>query len=512
MIIDIEFKELEKLLKTKASLEQVIGALDMYGTPIDSVEGDVLRVEVSPNRMDMLCPEGVARALNGFLGAETGYPIWRTGPSGFDVQVDRSEIRPYLSFSAVLKSHISREAVKSLMQMQEKLHATVGRDRKKYSIGVYDLDKIKPPIMFKELPLKKINFTPLDESSDMNGKEILKSNEKGKAYAHLVGKNKAPALMDSEGQIISMPPIVNADFCKVTSQTKNFFIDSTGTVPGTDEIAAIVATAIVERGGSLGVTLPGPSYLPRRMKINNNYMSKMIGIDLDKDTLKDNLARMRIGFDDEALIPPYRLDLFGQIDLAEEVAIAQGYQNFEGAIPHSYSLGEPLEVRTLESEVRKLMTGFGFLELKTFMLTAPMLLNLAGPYELQVSNPKSNEYSALRQSMLPGIFEVLSLNKDADYPQRVFEVGTVFKPSEETRLAGLVVHNQASFAEIKAVVDRLVSALSVEIKWNPGDHQFFMSGRTAVSEIGVYGEVFPGISERVGMPVAGFEINLERIL
>jgi phenylalanyl-tRNA synthetase beta chain len=512
MIIDVDFNELTKLLKTKASLENVIEALDMFGTPVDSIEGDVLRVEVSPNRMDMLSPEGIARALNGFLGAESGYPIWRVSPSGVDAYVNKSSIRPYVSFSAVLKSHVSSGAVKSLMQMQEKLHLTLGRDRRKYSIGIYDLDKITPPIKFKELKLKKINFCPLGASSDMTGKEILKSNEKGKAYAHLVGADKAPVLMDSKGQIISMPPIVGADFCKVTRKTKNFFIDSTGTVPGTDNIVAIVSTAIVERGGALGVVLPGPSYLPRRMKVNLTYINKVTGLKLNKGEVGECLGKMRIGFDGEALIPPYRLDLFGQIDLAEEVAIAYGYPNFKGEIPHTYSLGEPLEERTLTNEVRKLMTGFGFLELKTFMLTSPLLLNLAGPYELAVSNPKSREYSALRQSLLPGVFEILSLNKTSDYPQRVFEVGTVFTPSDELRLAGMVVHNEASFSEIKAIVDTLASAFSMGVKWIPGEHQFFMPGRTAVSDLGVYGEVFPGISERVGMPVVGFEINLERIL
>ena len=73
MIVEVPFKELQRLLKAKASLEQVSDALAMFGTPIDDLQGDLLRVEVEPNRVDMLSPEGIARSLNGFLEAETGY-------------------------------------------------------------------------------------------------------------------------------------------------------------------------------------------------------------------------------------------------------------------------------------------------------------------------------------------------------------------------------------------------------------------------------------------------------
>ncbi len=512
MIIDVNFKELAGLLKARQSLEGVIEALDMFGTPVDSFDENGLRVEVSPNRMDMVCTEGIARSLNGFLGAETGYPLWKVEPSDVEVRVKKSTIRPFLSFSTVLGSRLSGEAVKSLMQMQEKLHTTVGRNRKKYSIGIYDLDKIEPPITYKELSLNSIKFQPLEEESEMTGKEILKSNAKGRAYAHLVGKGKAPVLVDSEGQVLSMPPIINADFCKVTPKTRNFFIDSTGTVEGTDGIVAIVATALAERGGRLGVVTPGPSYLPRRMKLNLSYVNRILGLKLKKNEVVERLERMRLGFDGDVLVPPYRLDIFGQIDIAEEVAIAHGYEKFKGEIPHSFSVGEPMGEKELENEVRKLMVGFGFVELKTFMLTSPLLLALCGPYELGVSNPKSSEYSALRQSLLPGIFDVFLANKDADYPQRVFEIGKVFTPSEELRLAGMVAHAGAGFSGIKAVVDRFLSVFSINAKWEQGEHPFFMPGRTAVSDFGVYGEVFPGISERIGMPMAAFELNLERIL
>ncbi|MBR9689693.1 MAG: phenylalanine--tRNA ligase subunit beta [Candidatus Altiarchaeota archaeon] len=509
MIIEVSFEELSKLLKTKVTLEQVIKGLDMLGTPIDDVDGDLLRVEVFPNRIDMLSPEGLSRSLDGFLGGETGYPLWKMKPSKVEASVS-STIRPFVSFSTVTGASLSETAVQNLMQMQEKLHTTVGRDRKKFSIGVYDLDLIKPPIVFKELPLKEIQFRPLDENSDMTGKEILESTEKGKKYAHLVG-NMAPVLMDDSKRILSMPPIINADFCKVTSNTTNFLIDSTGTSEGTNQMVAIVATALARRGGSIGVVMPGPTYLPRRIKVDLKYLKKITGLEINKGTLGRLLEKMRLGYDGDILVPPYRTDIFGPIDIAEDLAIAYGYEKFEGELSPTYSTGKPLKSNELNNELRKLLVGFGFLELKTFMLTSPKILKLSGGYKLKVNNSKSREYSALRQSILPGMFDVLAFNKNADYPQRVFEVGSVFTPDEEPRIAGMIAHKNSSFSEIKSVVDRLVSTISKSPEWVSGEHPFFMEGRVAVSDIGVYGEVKLDISEKLGVPISAFEINPRKL-
>lgn len=510
MIVDVSFKELQKLLKAKASLEQVMEALAMFGTPVDDVQGDNLRVEVEPNRVDMLSAEGIARSLNGFLGAEVGYPQWKLVPGKLEVEREGSEIRPNVSFSSVLGTKLTEAALQGLMQMQEKLHLTVGRDRRKFSIGLYDLSKLASPITFKDMPLDDILFRPLGENSDMTGREALQKTEKGKRYAHLVGKDKAPVLVDGKGRILSMAPIINADFCRVTTKTTDFFIDSTGTQEGTDSMVAIVASALAERGGSIGVTMPGPSFLPERLRVTGKFVRDYLGRKIKKRTMRRCLEEMRYGYDGRVLIPPYRTDIFSRIDIAEDIAIAHGYGEFEGELLPAQTPGEPLAWREREAHVRRLMVGLGFLELKTFMLTSPDLLQLSGRYRLTVKDSKSREYSALRQSLLPGMFQVLQLNKDADYPQRVFETGTVFMPVEGRRLAGLVAHNGAGFSEIKGVVDRLVSSMGWQADWEGDEHPFFMPGRTAACDLGHYGEVRPRIAEKVGLPVAGFELNLDR--
>ena len=507
MIVEVNPGYLMKLLKGRVSLEEVMEALDMFGTPVDEIKEDVLRIEVSPNRLDMLSTEGIARTLNGLFGFEKGLPVWGFTSHTVEVNVVGSLIRPFVSFSTVFDVKLEDEMIKSVMQMQEKLHVSAGRNRRRYSIGLYDLDKIKPPVKYLELPLEEISFVPLGEEEEMNGREILEKTEKGRAYGHLVGKKKAPVLMDSKGRIMSMAPVINAEWCKITEKTRNIFIDSTGTAPGTDTMVALIATSLAERGGKIGVILPGPSYLPIRMRMDMEEIRRIVGIPLQEAEIVEALEKMRYGVEGtDVLIPAYRADVIGMRDIAEDVAIGYGYEKIPFEIPPSPLFGEPLKESQVENEYRKLMLGFGFTEVKTFTLTSEELLKLAGEPKIRVQNPKTMEATTLRQSILPNLLELLEKNKKAEYPQRIFEIGFVFLPEQKTALAGAVAHKEASFAEIKGIVDTLLEIMGRKVEWKSGKHRFFMEGRTAISKIGVYGEVKPELAARVGMPIAAFEI------
>jgi len=516
MIVEVEYADLISLLGKSVPLQDIVNALDMFGTPVDEYDETTLRVEVFPNRPDMLGPEGISRSLKGVLGIETGLPQWKMSSSELEIDVTSTTIRPHLSFATVTGVKLTESAVKSLMQMQEKLHIGMGRNRAKFSIGIYDMDRIRFPVKYTEMPLKDISFMPLDAPTgeELTGQEVLTQTEKGRDFAHLLPKNprKAPVMVDAMDRVISMPPILNADFCKVTSSTTNLLIDSTGTAPGTDRMVALIATALAERGGTINVVMPGPLFLPGRMKLDMKYIHKLTGLELNRSEVAELLKRMRFGFLDEVLIPPYRTDIMNQIDLAEDLAIAYGYQNFTHELPRMGLVGKPLKVSEFENTLRCLMVGNGFLEVKLFNLISKVDALLAGGAKVETANPKSLECSVLRPSLLPGLFGLLRSNKSADYPQRIFEIGEIFAPGQGRCLAGFITHAKAGFTEVKGVVDAiqdLTGKTAEQPTWKAGEHPMFMPGRTAISEWGVYGELLPVLSQKIGMPVAGFELRLE---
>ncbi|MEM2419311.1 MAG: phenylalanine--tRNA ligase beta subunit-related protein, partial [Candidatus Hadarchaeales archaeon] len=229
-VIDVSQSELERLLGRKVELPSILRCLDQLG--LDTrLEGEKLEVEVTHNRPDLLSVEGLARVLKGMLGIETGLPRYKVAKPCLTLRVDRSVsgVRPIIKAGVVRNVQLDEEALVSIMQLQERLHETVCRRRRKASIGVYDLDTLQPPIYYRAVKPDEVSFVPLEWDTELKLSEILKKHPKGIAFAHLLeGLELFPLLQDSKGRVLSMPPIVNSEETKVTTQTKNLFVDVTG--------------------------------------------------------------------------------------------------------------------------------------------------------------------------------------------------------------------------------------------------------------------------------------------
>ena len=228
----------------KKQFEEEIGKLDeemkeriaMFGTPVQDVseQNNKIQIEVFPNRPDLLSFQGFKRAFRTFLGKDAGLKEYKLNKPEKDyvVTIDSSvkDVRPYTVCAIVKGLKLDDSKIKELIDIQEKLHLTMGRKRKKLAIGIYPLDKIKLPIIFKALEPDKIKFLPLDSDKEQSGLEILQKTAAGKEYAHLLaGKAKFPIFIDAENKILSMPPIINSQVTgRVSEQTRDVFVECSG--------------------------------------------------------------------------------------------------------------------------------------------------------------------------------------------------------------------------------------------------------------------------------------------
>jgi phenylalanyl-tRNA synthetase beta chain len=253
--VEFDMGDLNHLLGKKYDTAHLKETIPMLGVDLEHLDDEKIILEVFPNRPDMLSIEGFARALKGFLGAETGLKSYETTPSGITLTIDPSvdDVRPNVAAGVVLGVEMDDYTVKSIMDMQEKLHLTHGRNRAKVAIGVHDLDKVKPPFTYKAVDPKSVSFIPLDMSEKMNLAQILVKHPKGKDYAWtLEGKKKYPLFVDSMGEVLSFPPIINGELTKLTGNTRNLFIEMTGTSQQALDIALnIISTSLAERGGKI---------------------------------------------------------------------------------------------------------------------------------------------------------------------------------------------------------------------------------------------------------------------
>ena len=173
-ILTLNRAELEKKVgKLTKELEEKITQM---GTPIEEVTDSEISVEVFPNRPDLLSLQNFARALNQFNEKKVSSNVKVLPPEkNFTVIIDKSvkKVRPY-TFCAIVKGmKFDDEKIKEIIDIQEKLHNSIGRKRKKLAIGIYPLEKIKLPIKFLARKPEEIKFIPLEYPKELNGRQIL---------------------------------------------------------------------------------------------------------------------------------------------------------------------------------------------------------------------------------------------------------------------------------------------------------------------------------------------------
>ena len=154
-------------------------------------------------------------------------------------------------------------------------------------------------------------------------------------------------------------------------------------------------------------------------------------------------------------------------------------------------------------------------------------MNMAKKRIVEVANPKVVTMSCLRCWLLPSLMEFLGSNQSVEFPQKIFELGkvTLLDDTKETKtrdeewLAAATTHPNASFTEIKSVLDAFFMNLGVDWKIKETVHPSFIEGRVGAVmvdgvDVGVLGEVNPLVLEswKLENPVAAFEINVQKII
>lgn len=530
-VITLDYQDLISLIGQDVLMDELLERIPMMGASLEGVDGDEVSVEFFPNRPDLYSVEGIARALRGFLGFEFGLAQYPIEASGIDFNVDESvmDVRPFVVGGLVRGIEMTDELVKSLMDMQEKLHLTIGRKRRKVSIGVHDVNNVSPPFTYLAEPPEERKFFPLQGTREMNMAEILREHPKGVDYAYILeGKDRYPLIVDRNDEVLSFPPIINGIATTVTEETTNLFLDVTGLdYEAVHTALAIVATALAERGGKIQTvklsTPEGeritPDLTPKRKVLNRKYANELIGVDLSSEEMVRCLERMRLGWEVsgdeiEVQIPSYRNDIIHPADLVEDVAIAYGYENITTILPKETMMGSLIRFNEACNSIRDLMIGYGYMEASTLTLVGGE--SQEGSDYARLKNPITAEQSTLRTTLLPSLMELLKANRHHELPQRFFEVGDVVINAKNVRkLAGVSIHAKAGFTEVKSLVQSLLHDLGEEMTIRPGKDTMFIRGRMATvvkdgADIGRFGEVAPNVIDEyeLGYPVIGLELDL----
>jgi len=537
-VIALYYSRLQKLVG-KVSKKQISESLPFLGLDVESEDEKTVRVEYSPNRPDYSTDFGIALGLQGLLGIKTGaikLKIKKSNQYKINATPSVSKIRPYVTGIIAKNGKINGDVLEQLIQMQEDLHMGIGRKRKKSSIGIHDLNKISFPLLYTTTT-RNHNFVPLNSEKELSVSEIIRDTQTGKDYGNLLGQStQVPIIVDSNKKTVSFPPIINAAITTVTTKTKHLFVEVTGiNKDDAEDMLSVVATILQSAGFALeriqisGAKNSSPKLQEKKMVVNSSLINQTLGLNLTTSKIISSLKKSRLdavsrGKNIVCTIPAYRFDIFGPMDLVEEVALGYGIQNFEPTVSPSQTIGQTNPVSLQLKSLDQVMIGLGFLEALNSSLSSKRVLydmtNRDSKKIISVLDSKSQEHTILRDFIFPGLIENLSRNIHASYPQKIFETGSIFNldnpVSEKTNLAVVSAHKDANFTEIKSVLETALKiGFGIQIETKTAINPSFKNGHCAnvifnKNIIGIIGEIDSQIIDdyKIRVPVVGFEISL----
>lgn len=523
----------------------------------------VYMIDIPANRYDLLCPEGLTRALRVYLGLESPPQfklIEKTPSEVIRVEKATKQIRPFVVGAILRNITFTPENYENFIALQEKLHHNICRRRTLVAIGTHDYDTVKGPFTYTALSPKDILFVPLNQTQKMNGIQLMEFYESDRRLSKFLpiirDSPVYPVVLDGNGTVCSLPPIINGDHSKITLKTRNVFIECTATNQAKAEIVLdimvtmfsqyaaekfTVEPVLIDYGE--GQSVRTPALRQKKFEVSCQYINDRIGVSLKQEDILANLRKMSLSAEAKGCkdvivsVPPTRADILHPCDIMEDAAIAFNFNKIPKLMPKTNTMGKPLPVNKLSDALRIELAMAGFTEVMPLILCSRSenFERLRRPDDeklaVQLANPKTIEYQVVRTSLLPGLLKTLRENKSFPTPIQLFEVSdVVFKDSEsdtkarnERHLAVIYCNKASGFEVVHGVLDRLMSRLSVPRIRGTGFHiaessnETFFKGRRAdvfyksTKPIGVFGVVHPEVLESFGIPYpcSALELNIE---
>lgn len=464
-----------------------------------------LKIEIPANRYDMLCFEGIQLMLNIFnRKIQAPKYVLKAPPKGeiqtITVKKECERVRPYVSGAILRNIKFDQARYDSFIDLQDKLHQNLARQRTLVSVGTHDFDKMKGPMTYEALPPKDINFIPLNQTKKMNGEELMAFYDKDKhlgRYLHIIRDSPVyPVILDADRNVCSLPPIINSDLTKISLDTKNVFLEATATDKTKLEIVVNVLVSMFSQYTSEKFTVEPiqiisehngqsrqvPDLTPRSTQAEVDYINACCGLSLSAQDICNLLTRMsytaRPSKSDPNLVdvdvPPTRADVLHQADIMEDVCIAYGFNKLPRAFPKvGATIAAPLAINKLSDVLRLEAAMAGWAEVLPLILCSHDenfgWLNRSddGSTAVRLANPKTAEYQVVRTTLIPGLLKTIRENKHHSIPIKIFEVSDVAfkdlslerKARNERHFAAAWYGKTSGFEVVHGLLDRIMAML-----------------------------------------------------
>ena len=542
---------------------------DKDGDAVNVSDEVIYKIDIPANRYDLLCHEGISKALNVFLG-KCPTPTFRLvePPNNAPRQkmIQKPEtllVRPFIVCAILRGVKFDEARYNSFIDLQDKLHQNICRKRTLVAIGTHDLNTIQGPFTYEAHPPEDIEFIPLKQTEKFTAAALMehyKSDQKLKHFLHILeGSAVFPVLYDANRTVLSLPPLINGAHSAITLDTTDVLLECTATDLNKAKIvlntmvaafsqysATEFAAEPVDVVDSMGDVKPYPDFMTRVVEADPEYINGRIGVHIEGREMAALLCRMQLPTKLDAEtnmlrveVGPARSDVLHQCDIAEDVAIAHGYNNIARTIPPVNTVGAQHPLNHFSDLVRNEMAMLGFSEVLTRILCshddnfANVLREDDGNCAAIVANPSGLDVQVARSSLLQGVLKAMGANKDAPVPAKLFEVGDVVRidPIKDVgarnsrRLLVLLSDKKSGFETVHGVLDRIMVVTGAAKGGSAGyevvesNEPTYFPGRQAYimrdgKQIGVFGIVHPTVLQKFDIvnPCSVLELDLEPLV
>ncbi|XP_056138961.1 phenylalanine--tRNA ligase beta subunit [Lampris incognitus] len=526
------------------------------------------KIDVPANRYDLLCLEGLVRGLQVFKNKVEAPRYCRVSPTSGERQrliitQETAVVRPHAVAAVLRNITFTQERYDSFIELQEKLHQNICRKRSLVAIGTHDLDTISGPFTYTAKRPGDIHFKPLNQAKEYTAIELMslyKTDSHLRHYLHIIeDKPVYPIIYDSNGIVLSMPPVINGDHSKISINTKNVFIECTATDLTKAKIVLDMMVTMfseycsqpftVEEAEVVypdGRTCVYPELAYRKETLSGDFINRKVGISEPTERIAQLLTRMclrsqatGVGDEIEVEIPPTRSDVIHACDIMEDAAMAYGFNNIIRTTPRTYTIANQFPLNKVTELLRQDLAAAGFTEALNFALCSQEDIadklgkKISETMAVHISNPKTAEFQVARTTLLPGLLKTVAANRKMPLPLKLFEISDIILKDEtkdvgarnSRRLCALYYNKSPGFEVIHGLLDRTMQLLEVKPAQGSGYHiqaaddSTFFPGRCAEifvhgKSIGRFGVLHPDVINRfeLTMPCSALEMDIEPFL
>ncbi len=535
-----------------------------------SLDDNIIEVDLTPNRADCLCVEGLARevaVLNKMDWTTTQIDSVTIGCQDvLSVTVEATEACP--RYLGRLINGVNAKAVTPLW-MQERLRRSGLRSLGPLvDVTNYVLIELGQPLhVFDTVKLSggiTVRLAKADEALALLNNQVIKLD------------NEALVIADDK-QVLALAGIMGGSDSAVNSDTRSVFLECAFFAPRaiagkarrfglhTDSshrfergVDATLQLRAIERATQLMLDIAGGEAgpitevttevaLPQRQEVllRRERIAKTLGIALVDEQVVDIFQRLGMVVQTQAdgwqISPPgFRFDIAIEADLIEEVARIYGYNNLpSSSLLMRSELSSVTEALLDIDRVKDLLVDRGYQEAITYSFVDEDIQKTIAPEMdvIRLQNPISSELAVMRTTLWCGLLKAALYNTNRQQNRvRLFEAGLRFiKKDGETQqqkmLAGLVLGDvysdqwgdkarKVDFYDMKADIEAIFTLTGCQVRFSSAQQSALHPGQTAEiltadgETVGWMGMLHPNLEKQLGFDtqVFLFELDQNRLL